>query len=447
MHSLASYQSDIARAVLDSVQRHDGASYTIEVARGGGARELSAWLGSLLLASHANAGIHLLKIAAGDLGGPLARLGALLSSGEIGDAWSSDDRTARVGRAEARLMHPDELTPALAISPVALIEVTGAQLLPEAFFEQRLLPIARATGATLVLYGQPWTGGSWFETQCLRNRAAQDADGVRRHFRVTWETVAAERADYAAEVARIRERLGGDHPTFATGFELRAVGSSVPLFSAALATPGHFSRAREPRPGTRYVASVAVTRLSLSSGEAFAPSQAVVSIAEQQAGANGTAVARVVEHRWLRTMDAAALGRTLRKLLFGNWGCAAVAARLPSNVDPTSEAALQVAMSPLGFSGVRVTWAKPEALEVSRQALEIHAALPTGRLALYAADGSVERRALAHELHNATLGFRSDGLAEPRLSQGGEGVVDGLLLLSEFLGETVPARALLPLAS
>jgi len=63
MHQLTTYQSEIARAVLDSVLNERGLTFTVEIARGGGVRELSAQIEHLLLTLHLNDGANLLRIA------------------------------------------------------------------------------------------------------------------------------------------------------------------------------------------------------------------------------------------------------------------------------------------------------------------------------------------------------------------------------------------------
>ena len=63
MQELTTYQREIARAILDSVLNDRGLTFTVEIARGGGVRELSAQIERLLLTLHVNDGARLLRIA------------------------------------------------------------------------------------------------------------------------------------------------------------------------------------------------------------------------------------------------------------------------------------------------------------------------------------------------------------------------------------------------
>ena len=67
MRALAPYQSEIARAVLDSVLHDRGLTITVEMARGAGAREIAAQIEVSLLGLHVNEGVRLLHV------GPVSR--------------------------------------------------------------------------------------------------------------------------------------------------------------------------------------------------------------------------------------------------------------------------------------------------------------------------------------------------------------------------------------
>ncbi|MEE8518098.1 MAG: hypothetical protein V3S98_03115, partial [Dehalococcoidia bacterium] len=315
MHTLTTYQNDIARAVLHSVLHEQGDTFTVEIAHGGGARELSTQIEVLLMSLHVNDGVTLLNVASETAPDATAKLTEHLRQSSLQGLWSARARTVQLGRSEVRFLSPEEIRTSVEAAgpPIGLIEITEAQRIDARAFEQDIRPIAAASGATTVVYGTPWNGETWFEQLKQRNREREAEDGMRRHFRVTWEQVAEALPGYAEEAERERVRLGEDHPSFQTAYALRPVPALGTLLSheQQRSLEGLFPRRHAPASTAHTLASVVVTRLT-------EPSSAVVTIAERTPDGTGL---NVVEHRWLQAPDGAALARRIAKVAGETWHC------------------------------------------------------------------------------------------------------------------------------
>jgi len=456
MRALTSYQSEIARAVLDSVLNGRGLTFTVELPRGGGVRELSAQIERVLLTLHVNDGASLLRIAPADSHAISASAGALdtreqligsLSRGALQGLWSAERRSVRLGRSTLRYVDADELGPTLMASTadLGLVEVSDAQLVPGETFDRWIGPLAEVSGATTVLYGQPLNGETRFERTKLRNREAELRDGVQRHFRVCADQVAEELRGFKVELAEARARLGETHPEFQSAYLLRPTMVATPMLAhAELATieSGQRVHERDERDeATSVVASVVVTRLP----EAWTPSarllcdpgaSAVVTIAERD-GAGGL---RVVDHRWIQGVDAGSLVRRVGQVL-GEWRPERTLGEDRTGRGDGFRLALQQAM---GF--LQLAWVRGDDVSGSRRLSDLLAAMLVGRLTTYRFDGSVEYRALRRELADSTMDYTDDGLLRLASSSGDEGFLRGLVLLVRTTGPAQSPAGLLETA-
>ena len=426
MRALTPYQTDIARAVLASVLKEQGRLFTVEMARGAGARELSAQLELLLLTLGVHAGARMVKVVPpGDCTHAL-RLVERLEARAQPHVYLREAGMVSAGRAEQRFVSPDDLEN---LPPrVSLIEVADAERWTTAFFEERVLPLAHATGATLVLYGRPWNGGTWFEKTKHANEEAERVGGPALHFRVARQAAAAHLPGYGAAALLETARLGGDDFRVASGLDLRPVAPLSPLLTAAqeAAVDGDFRRQRAPAPGVAYAASVNVTRLPQ-------PGTAPSLLAEDEAAAVATIAvhcpgggqARVVEHLLFHAPDEAGLAWRLAKALRGVWRCSRVAVALPAHGGEPARAMRKMLTQAIGAEAL--TWPRVPA---DAEMLALADVAEQGRVSVYADDASPERRALTHELREARVERRSDGTLGVRLPSGGAGMLGGLALLA-----------------
>ncbi len=433
-HPLMPHQSTVARAVVESVLRVRGLTFTVEIARQGGAREVSAQIELLLLELHAHAGARLVKVAPTLDASGMDRLVQLLQAGSTEGLWSQEEHSVRMGRARQLFVGPGSV-PALQ-GPVDLLEVAEAQALDQARLQRHLLPLARASGATTVLYGFPWNGATAFEQAKEESRRLERRDGLQRHFRVPWEEVARHNPLYAQHVAQERSRRGEDHPWFQSRYCLRPVPASGPLFSEAQARrlQGSHRRRRSPEEGKSYVAAVHVAsrlRRFDPSGPIALPNlggTVVTTIAE----VDPAGPLRVVEHRWWRYQGLTSLVSPLVEVLDRQWHCQRVVMDVPQD----QQEALPLLRRAFGDSLVELSSALPK--QESDLGLSLLASANTGRLTVYAADDLLEHRALRYAVASTTANYPTDGTltVEPPALE--EGFLRGLLLL---MGAAAPGES------
>jgi hypothetical protein len=437
--SLRPYQREIARAVLRSVLRHEGRSFSVLIARQGGKNELSAQIElALLLAGRARA-VEAIKCA--PTFEPQCRISLrrlwqrLCSTGlqqQPGLAALEDGNCVRLGLARQRFLSAEPGAHVVGHTAHTLLEVDEAQDIDPDKFNREFRPMAATTNATTVYYGTAWDETCLLAQARERHLELERSDGIKRHFEVDWQGVAAFNDGYAAYVAAERGRLGEEHPIFQTQYLLRTLSGAGRLFSpAALALlqgshprlaarpEPHPSRAsageagdddaaggaemRGDRAGGEYVGGLDVggealqqTRRDADStvltiGRVLPPPalslvqepslEVVAHYAWQGAGHAelAGAIAVLVRDRWrLRRLviDATGVGE----------GLAASLASLPRGPEVVRLRLTQERKSQLGFA--------------------LQAAAAGGRLRIYAADGSPEHRAMLRQLQHARAVYR-----------------------------------------
>ena len=446
MHNLTAYQSEIARAVVDSVLHERGLTFTVEIARGGGVREMSSQLALLLLSLHVNDGVRLLRI------GPAARppnnerLVSHLSKGALAGLWSVAGRSVTLGRSTLQTLTTDELGPTVvehSASAAVLIEVVDAELIGPEVYDRWIHPVIGASGATTVLYGRPLNGETRFECLKQRNRELEAGDHVRRHFRVPWQGVADALPAYATKVDDARARLGEEHSEFQAAYCLRPASAWGPLLSEAQRRRLQDGppRAHVPARG-EHVASVVVTRAA-DAGATEAPgllaspgATAVVTVARRRGGHAGL---DVVEHRWVQGVDAPALAKRVGKLLSDTWRCNRVVVQDRAGAGAGATRLRHLLQSALGR--IPMQWAADDDRTESRMASDLLAAVNTRRFSLYPADCSPESRAIGHELRTAVAVRAGDGRTHVVVPSGDEGFLRGVLLLTGFASPAGQATA------
>jgi hypothetical protein len=304
-----------------------------------------------------------------------------------------------------------------------LLEIDEAQDVDALKYLRDFRPMGASTNATTVLYGTAWTGETLLEHQKQQNleleaRAARLAGTrramlgpVKRHFEFPWTVLAALNPDYEAYVKAEIERLGPMHPMIRTQYLLETLAEQDRLFTAAQLEQLRGAHARLHGPRTvgggpaLYVAGVDVAGADegvegLDGREALAHPQRdamVVTIAEVERENEfaGAVVARVVEHYEWVGMEFREQYERLRDVLREVWRCARV-------VIDASEIGAGLAgwlMEGLGEQTVE----RFQFTRGSKSALgwELLAAVNTGRLKMYAEDGSPEGRHFWEEARQA----------------------------------------------
>ncbi|MEX0785123.1 MAG: hypothetical protein WD939_00655, partial [Dehalococcoidia bacterium] len=259
---LRPYQVEAGRAILDSILCGRGLSFSVEIARQGGKNELSAQLEAFLLT------LNMLREVDGVKCAPtfepqgrisLRRLWSRLVEAGLGSiATLEAGHVVRLGRARMLFMSAELEANVVGHSAQLLLEVDEAQDVDEEKFDRDFRPMASTTNATTVFYGTAWDDATLLERAKQHHLELERKDGVRRHFEFDWEHVARYNPAYRRYVESERERLGEDHPLFATQYLLKPIAGAGRLFSPGQLAQlqGEHARRRAPRSGETYVAGL-----------------------------------------------------------------------------------------------------------------------------------------------------------------------------------------------
>jgi len=409
---LRSYQQEVARAVLASIEGNLGLTFTVEIARQGGKNELSAHLEVLLLTMFISRGGSGIKCS------PTFKPQTLISMGRLkerldeygyGGIWTTEaGYIVRLGNARWVFLSAEETSSVVGHTAEILLEVDEAQDVSREKYTRDFRPMASAHNTTTVLYGTTWDDSTLLEEVKQVNLELERKDGIKRHFRYDWQEVAKHNPSYLKFVEAERERLGEDHPLFRTQYALLPIsgggGFLSPLQLAAL--KGEHQRQRLPETGRTYVAGIDFA------GEAEQPEAekllrksrdaTVVTIAEvvMPAGeAPRQPLIKVVEHySWVGRRHSDLLAELMR-LLKEVWqvGC------VVCDATGVGEPLVSLLKSALGS---RVQPFKFSQKTKSELAFDLLAAVNSGRLKVYRQDGSEDYSELMEQLYRARQIYR-----------------------------------------
>jgi Terminase RNaseH-like domain len=392
--ALRGYQARVLRSLLRGLSER-GATFTVMFPRQSGKNEVSAALVAATLLGNASAGgtvvvcaptLHPQAVISLErTRRALERVARLLPDGV---RIESRESSIRVGRASAVFLSASPEANVAGHTASLLLVADEAQDIEADWFDRQFRPMAASTGAPVVLFGTAWDGHTLLEREAARNRAfdarrrvASNEEFIPRHHQVSWEEVAAGVPAYGEYVRGERDRLGPSHPLFLTQYELTPARDVGSLLSEAQieALRGMHATLGCPSPGERYAAGL--------------------DFAGESAGADRTVltIARVVEGRCevvaLRSWQSAPFGqmtdeaaaevrrwRVERVCTDATGMGAPLSARLAADLGPRLE---------------RVTFT---AAAKSAMGYEMLAAANTGRLALFADDGSAEFARCLREL-------------------------------------------------
>jgi len=261
---LRPYQREVAEAVVDSVLRGRGLSFSVEIARQGGKNELSARIERHLLVRYGDRDVTSIKAAPTlkpQAQISMRRLWArLVDAGLEGLAVLEGGNCIRLGRARQLFLSAEPTSNIVGHTADLLLEIDEAQDVDIDKFDKELQPMAAASGATTVFYGTAWDDANLLERARGAHLAAERRDGVRRHFEYDWRVVAASSAPYERFVSGEEERLGAAHPLFLTQYCLQSLPGAGRLFGPNQLTllRGAHVALDAPAPGETYVAGLDV---------------------------------------------------------------------------------------------------------------------------------------------------------------------------------------------
>ncbi len=422
---LRPYQLEVARAVLDSVFGRRGLTFSVEIARQGGKNELSAQLELLLLTLHMAEARNLVKCS------PtfkpqtvisMMRLKERLNEAGFARLWRSEmGYIIRLGQARAIFLSAEESASVVGNTAHLLLEIDESQDVSKEKYSKEFKPMGATTNVTTVHYGTTWDDSTLLEEVKQQNLELERKDGIRRHFRYDWQAVARYNPDYLAYVEAERQRLGEDHPLFRTQYALLPIRGGGGFLTARQRAQlaGEHARRHAPQAGRAYVAGIDLAG-EAEEGEdaarrATCPRQdsTVLTIGEvdfaRVAGGQPQAAVRIVEHYWWTGRRHSDLYPQLVDILKNVWKCRRVVVDATGVGQPVASFLRQA----LGPRVVPFTFT---AQSKSRLGFNLLAAVNSGRLKMYTADGSPEyaefwremELARSHYRPNQTMAFEVD---------------------------------------
>jgi len=405
----------VALAILNSVFGRKGLTFSVEIARQGGKNELSAQLELLLLTLYMAEPQNLIKCS------PtfkpqtvisMMRLKDRLNDAGFNGIWVAElGYIIRLGNARAVFLSADESANVVGNTAHILLEIDESQDVSKEKYTKEFKPMGATTNVTTVHYGTTWDDSTLLEEVKQSNLELERRDGVKRHFRYDWQEVAKYNSDYLAYVEAERERLGENHPLFLTQYCLLLIhgggGYLSPQQRAQL--QGEHVRKHQPDRSKVYVAGIDLAgEAEAEEGailRALKPRQdsTVVTIGELDFSigddAQKQSKVRVVEHYWWTGRKHAELYPQLIDVLKNVWHCRKVVVDATGVGQPVSSflrQSLGSRVSPLTFTQ----------RSKSELGFTLLAAINSGRLKMYAGDGSAEYQEFWFEMEKAKSQYR-----------------------------------------
>ncbi len=452
INRLRPYQREVALAILDSVFARKGLTFSVEIARQGGKNELSAQLELLLLTLFMATPQNLVKCA------PtfkpqtvisMMRLKDRLNDAGFSGIWTSEmGYIIRLGNARAIFLSADEQANVVGNTAHILLEIDESQDVSKEKYTKEFKPMGATTNVTTVHYGTTWDDATVLEEVKQTNLELERKDGTKRHFRYDWQEVARYNPDYLAYVEAERERLGANHPLFLTQYCLLPIHGGGGYLSrqqrAQLA--GGQPRKHHSERGKVYVAGIDLA------GEAEAGEGAIIRALKPRQDSTVVTIGQLdfsitddvqkqprvnmIEHYWWTGKKHAELYPQLVDIINSVWHCRRVVVDATGVGQPVSSflrKSLGSRVSPFTFT----------APSKSQLGFNLLAAVNSGRLKMYAGDGSPEYREFWLQMEKARSQFRPNQTmnfyVDP--AQGHDDFLMSLALLVEAAGKYSPRSA------
>ncbi|MFC2015027.1 hypothetical protein ACFLUP_03445 [Chloroflexota bacterium] len=413
INRLRPYQSEVAKAVVDSVFGRKGLTFCVEIARQGGKNELSAQLELLLLTLFMTESQNLIKCS--PTFKPQTRISMTRLKDRLNDAgfdgiWTTEmGYIIRLGNARVVFLSADESANVVGHTAQVLLEIDESQDVSKEKYTKEFKPMGATTNVTTVHYGTTWDDTTLLDEIKQTAHELENRDTIRRHFRYDWQEVAKYNPDYLAYVEAERERLGENHPLFLTQYCLLPVrgGGGFLSFQQRAQLQGENARKHHPEPGKVYIAGIDLAgEAEEEEGarlRAIKPRQdsTVVTIGEldfstrfqKQPGV------KIVDHYWWTGRKHSELYTQLIDIIKNLWHCRRVVVDSTGIGQPVSSFLRQA----LGSLVIPFTFTQSSKSELG---FELLAAVNSGRVKMYRADGSTEYQQFWSEMEKAKSHYR-----------------------------------------
>jgi len=452
INKLRPYQREVALAILDSVFNKKGLTFSVEIARQGGKNELSSQLELLLLTLYMATPQNLIKCA--PTFKPQTIISMMRLKDRLNDAgfdgiWQSEmGYIIKLGNARAVFLSADEHANVVGNTAHILLEIDESQDVSKEKYTKEFKPMGATSNVTTVHYGTAWDDSTLLEEIKQTNLELEKKDGIKRHFHYDWQAVAECNPDYRAYVEAERQRLGEDHPLFLTQYcllPIRGGGGFLSRQQQAQLAGSHPRRQTPIKKGV-YIAAIDIA------GEAEAEEGAVLRALKPHQDSTVVTIGEldfsvtdeiqkqprinIVEQYWWTGKKHTELYPQLVDILNNTWSCRRIVVDATGIGQPVSsflKKALGSRVSPFIFT----TQSK------SQLGFNLLAAINSGRLKMYANDGSPEYRQFWIEMDKARSSFRPNQTINFYVDPG-EGHDDFLMslaLLVEAAGKYSPRSA------
>jgi hypothetical protein len=411
---LRPYQLEVARAVMDSIQKGMGLTFSVEIARQGGKNELSAHLEVLLLTLYMARGGNIVKCS------PTFKPQAVISMERLKqrlDDFGFDGiyrpqmgYIVQLGNSKVVFLSAEGSSSVVGHTADILLEIDESKDVGKDKYTKEFRPMGSATNATTLLYGTTWDDSTLLEEMKQANLELQRKDGIKRHFRYDWQEVGRHNPDYLRFVQSERERLGEEHPLFRTQYALLPIshgGGFLSRQQIALMLGAH-QRRSQPDGKRTYIAGIDLAGEHESEMIGWGGSGAsmvkghdssVITIAEVDAASPSLPLLKVVEqYQWTGTPHSQ-LHTQMTNILKNVWNCQRIVVDATGIGQPVASFLRQE-------MGSRVIPLVMTSKSKSDMGFELLSFVNSGRLKLYEQDGSPEYRETLFELERASAQYR-----------------------------------------
>lgn len=232
---LRSYQTEVARAIVDSVVHARGDTFAVMFPRQSGKNELQAQIEAYLLTLFQHSGAEIIKISPTrepQSLNAMRRLEKVLDANPLTRSnWVKESGYIyRLGKARVLFLSGAPEANIVGATASTLLQVDEAQDVSRRKYDKDIAPMAASTNATRVFWGTAWTSRTLLARELEFARQAQRKDGRKRVFIVNADAVSREVPAYGEFVRAQTALLGRSHPMVRTQFYCEPIDSEGSLF-------------------------------------------------------------------------------------------------------------------------------------------------------------------------------------------------------------------------
>ena len=262
---LRKYQTEVARAIVDSVIYQKGLTFVVVFPRQSGKNELQAQIETYLLTVLSQLDTEMVKASPTwkpQTINAMRRLERVLSRNLITRSrWVKESGYIyRFDNARIFFLSGGETANVVGATANTLLECDEAQDISVSKWDKDFAPMAASTNATRVFWGTAWTSRTLLARELRAAKEAQQRDGIRRVFHIDASHVSKEVPAYGKFVAEQVQKLGMNHPLVRTQYysqEIDAEGGMFPDYRLRL-MKGYHSFQDTPTPGCVYALTIDV---------------------------------------------------------------------------------------------------------------------------------------------------------------------------------------------